>query len=111
MFFFFKQKTADDMRISDWSSDVCSSDLFAAEVGKCLHEGFQNFLIHQSEEQAIWALLESFPYELEYYETKDDRSLEACVSTLESMMAYGNMEEWELLKIKKPDGEVVPAIE
>src|SRR3546814_4938398 len=27
LFFFFKQKTADDMRISDWSSDVCSSDL------------------------------------------------------------------------------------
>src|SRR3546814_3301172 len=25
--FFFKQKTADEMRISDWSSDVCSSDL------------------------------------------------------------------------------------
>src|SRR3546814_10616504 len=29
-FFFFKQKTAYDMRISDWSSDVCSSDLHAA---------------------------------------------------------------------------------
>src|SRR3546814_4120498 len=27
-FFFFKQKTAYDMRISDWSSDVCSSDLW-----------------------------------------------------------------------------------
>src|SRR3546814_10910723 len=27
LFFFFKQKTAYDMRISDWSSDVCSSDL------------------------------------------------------------------------------------
>src|SRR3546814_7570163 len=27
MFFFFKQKTAYEMRISDWSSDVCSSDL------------------------------------------------------------------------------------
>src|SRR3546814_6427801 len=27
MFFFFKQKPAYDMRISDWSSDVCSSDL------------------------------------------------------------------------------------
>src|SRR3546814_11378780 len=27
MLFFFKQKTAYDMRISDWSSDVCSSDL------------------------------------------------------------------------------------
>src|SRR3546814_4609254 len=28
-FFFFKQKTAYEMRISDWSSDVCSSDLNA----------------------------------------------------------------------------------
>src|SRR3546814_8134898 len=31
MFFFFKHKTAYEMRISDWSSDVCSSDL---EAGK-----------------------------------------------------------------------------
>src|SRR3546814_17220233 len=29
-FFFFKQKTAYEMRISDWSSDVCSSDLLFA---------------------------------------------------------------------------------
>src|SRR3546814_13792442 len=29
-FFFFKQKTAYEMRISDWSSDVCSSDLVSA---------------------------------------------------------------------------------
>src|SRR3546814_2026492 len=41
--FFFKQKTAYDMRISDWSSDVCSSDLslpqlpaeFAATCPRC----------------------------------------------------------------------------
>src|SRR3546814_3772502 len=32
-FFFFKQKTAYEMRISDWSSDVCSSDL---AVGRLL---------------------------------------------------------------------------
>src|SRR3546814_15711630 len=31
-FFFFKQKTAYEMRISDWSSDVCSSDLLSAEL-------------------------------------------------------------------------------
>src|SRR3546814_9817662 len=31
-FFFFKQKTAYEMRISDWSSDVCSSDLRANTV-------------------------------------------------------------------------------
>src|SRR3546814_3326043 len=30
-FFFFKQKTAYEMRISDWSSDVCSSDLTALD--------------------------------------------------------------------------------
>src|SRR3546814_8076113 len=28
IFFFFEQKTAYELRISDWSSDVCSSDLF-----------------------------------------------------------------------------------
>src|SRR3546814_4215666 len=32
-FFFFKQKTAYEMRISDWSSDVCSSDLSAGGGG------------------------------------------------------------------------------
>src|SRR3546814_9531424 len=33
-FFFFKQKTAYEMRISDWSSDVCSSDLFFRRHGQ-----------------------------------------------------------------------------
>src|SRR3546814_2097967 len=32
-FFFFKQKTAYEMRISDWSSDVCSSDLLTCKSG------------------------------------------------------------------------------
>src|SRR3546814_5418036 len=32
-FFFFKQKTAYEMRISDWSSDVCSSDLRLRRTG------------------------------------------------------------------------------
>src|SRR3546814_979150 len=33
-FFFFKQKTAYEMRISDWSSDVCSSDLVEFAIGQ-----------------------------------------------------------------------------
>src|SRR3546814_7082351 len=44
LFFFFKQKTAYEMRISDWSSDVCSSDLLHDEAhvlaghgGEALH--------------------------------------------------------------------------
>src|SRR3546814_5370553 len=32
--FFFKQKTAYEMRISDWSSDVCSSDLLGEHVAR-----------------------------------------------------------------------------
>src|SRR3546814_2353019 len=48
-FFFFKQKTAYEMRISDWSSDVCSSDLLngirkvteelSSEYGRTILEG------------------------------------------------------------------------
>src|SRR3546814_10556609 len=37
-FLFFKQKTADERRISDWSSDVCSSDLPIAQRQACLHK-------------------------------------------------------------------------
>src|SRR3546814_4350797 len=42
--FFFKQKTAYEMRISDWSSDVCSSDLQAHPVAvpeAVLHDPFE----------------------------------------------------------------------
>src|SRR3546814_14533275 len=43
LFFFFKQKTAYEMRISDWSSDVCSSDLRGVRQLPCsaipLHTG------------------------------------------------------------------------
>src|SRR3546814_6958312 len=39
--FFFKQKTAYEMRISDWSSDVCSSDLRVAKALCQQHVGFR----------------------------------------------------------------------
>src|SRR3546814_3522985 len=47
VFFFLKQNTAYEMRISDWSSDVCSSDLsgvyaFHDAVQRQDHEGQQN---------------------------------------------------------------------
>src|SRR3546814_241417 len=44
MFFFFKQKTAYEMRISDWSSDVCSSDLYPEQPdGRHRSEGTIQF--------------------------------------------------------------------
>src|SRR3546814_1518141 len=51
VFFFFKQKTAYEMRISDWSSDVCSSDLLdpgkqdATGVGVNVGYGIDAFAI------------------------------------------------------------------
>src|SRR3546814_977789 len=46
-FFFFKQKTAYEMRISDWSSDVCSSDL----------RGFSAATIFRIGSMADWIVL------------------------------------------------------
>src|SRR3546814_4184790 len=46
IFFFFKQKTAYEMRISDWSSDVCSSDLIPlhrVEAGRAIGIGERGF--------------------------------------------------------------------
>src|SRR3546814_1190172 len=41
-FFFFKQKTAYEMRISDWSSDVCSSDLEMVQLHEDIVESRKN---------------------------------------------------------------------
>src|SRR3546814_15716724 len=49
IFFFFKQKTAYEMRISDWSSDVCSSDLPLAKPRNARHRhGIADCLVARS---------------------------------------------------------------
>src|SRR3546814_7404926 len=45
VFFFFKQKTAYEMRISDWSSDVCSSDLMSNANGIAATDGIDYFYL------------------------------------------------------------------
>src|SRR3546814_7420320 len=47
--FFFKQKTAYEMRISDWSSDVCSSDLILVDGGARVVAGI-GFQLHTEAE-------------------------------------------------------------
>src|SRR3546814_3982225 len=47
VFLFFKQKTAYEMRISDWSSDVCSSDLAVLVEQGQLALGLQHPLDHE----------------------------------------------------------------
>src|SRR3546814_5881368 len=56
--FFFKQKTAYEMRISDWSSDVCSSDLHPARP---LATGGVNILRHRAYFFAATALSFAMP--------------------------------------------------
>src|SRR3546814_7407702 len=51
LIFFFKQKTAYEMRISDWSSDVCSSDL---------PQGFVFFLLDRLGQAVIGGIERSF---------------------------------------------------
>src|SRR3546814_8118326 len=50
-FFFFKQKTAYEMRISDWSSDVCSSDLVPGIFAR--HSELVDSTLSVSSEEAI----------------------------------------------------------
>src|SRR3546814_4363045 len=58
--FFFKQKTAYEMRISDWSSDVCSSDLIedpAAVAGPGQREAFEHALHYLSNRISLFLAL------------------------------------------------------
>src|SRR3546814_5905978 len=48
-FFFFKQKTAYEMRISDWSSDVCSSDLQAIRICRAFNSYEEKIMEHKDE--------------------------------------------------------------
>src|SRR3546814_4788907 len=58
-FFFFKQKTAYEMRISDWSSDVCSSDLFVKRSQlQRLGQGVMQQLVHAVATTSFHALFD-----------------------------------------------------
>src|SRR3546814_5476597 len=57
-FLFFKQKTAYEMRISDWSSDVCSSDLtyFNAALARGIPDGLEKGEIYLDRARALVAM-------------------------------------------------------
>src|SRR3546814_4424068 len=59
VFFFFKQKTAYEMRISDWSSDVCSSDLDITTCAFDLGNGFKATptLDPEGEPKIVWLIV------------------------------------------------------
>src|SRR3546814_2882250 len=63
--FFFKQKTAYEMRISDWSSDVCSSDLLVMLAGFRKAGEFREFAQRDVHAEGAAARLEALDPELE----------------------------------------------
>src|SRR3546814_3930870 len=86
LFFFVKQKTAYEMRISDWSSDVCSSDLYAAFNGLNLcFETREGILKHCSVRHA-----RTLGTVGQRFIERTQPSLEAQIANLADEIAYNN---------------------
>lgn len=84
----------------------------AADVGTCLHTGYQNWLQTHDEEQAVVAMMLDYPVESYFDETKNrDRSIEACYITLMNMISVDKMKNYQLATVKGLDGLEHPAIE
>src|SRR3546814_1409743 len=96
--FFFKQKTAYDMRISDWSSDVCSSDLDL--MGEHMADRIILLIAYDAEERPVagalhflgadtlygryWGCLAEIPYLHFELRSEERRVGKECVSTCRS---------------------------
>src|SRR3546814_2304562 len=91
-FFFFKQKTAYEMRISDWSSDVCSSDLDfragAFELAVAAGVGCQRIEFHRDVRCDAFVLHTPLTLGVieaeERYRSEERRVGKECVSTCRS---------------------------
>src|SRR3546814_7181510 len=76
--FFFKQKTAYEMRISDWSSDVCSSDLDRTrEIGRIVHRNAGKIDLRNERVERQTAMLRLFAQSVPEKRFKADRRLVA----------------------------------
>jgi hypothetical protein len=106
------------MRIFEFSKmygdPKMKEEQFAAEVGKALHVGFQDYLVHKNENHAIMAFVGAYPYELEYNKYENaTRSLEASFATLEALINSEIPDRYELIHIKTQlkDNPILPAVE
>src|SRR3546814_10488375 len=103
MFFFFKQKTAYEMRISDWSSDVFSSDLSVAysrspreipllrrKVEKCIARA--GFAPASHDGKALLHILEGYPRD-ELFQISDDELFDIALGILHLQIGRASCRE------------------
>src|SRR3546814_6509603 len=65
MCFFFERRTATDMRIRDWSSDVCSSDLIGPQQGAVTDLSHARIAIRVAGPKAAWVLAKGLALDLD----------------------------------------------
>lgn len=94
-----------------YTAMVESEDDFPAQVGTALHRGFQTWLQTQDEDAALFEMALAYPHDLEYSDKNGQRSLEACVHTLQMMMDSHLIQPYEIAKIVCGDGVTRDAIE
>src|SRR3546814_6263110 len=81
VFFFFKQKTAYEMRISDWSSDVCSSDL---SLVRCLAAATVPGALVYMSYNTLPGWTSAIPLQHMLHRSEERRVGKECVSTCRS---------------------------
>src|SRR3546814_18653734 len=96
-FFFFKQKTAYEMRISDWSSDLCSSDL-----GK----GWQLHLTNESPEG--WLVPGQNPFGLYLYTDRVAELAERMRDAILEREKAPTHKPWGMYEFSLPDPDETP---
>lgn len=81
-----------------------------AELGKALHRGFQDYLIHKDEEKATFEYMLAYPMHL-CDNDNDSSSIQSGYATLQSIIHAVPLQEYEVAEIKCIDGITRPAIE
>src|SRR3546814_8165450 len=92
-FFFFKQKTAYEMRISDWSSDVCSSDLIGVALREmaAMKEGLRSALRQRTRLAALGTAVNKISHDL--------RNMLATATLISDRLALSQDPEVQRIKI------------
>src|SRR3546814_7337411 len=82
--FFFKQKTAYEMRISDWSSDVCSSDLMRSLLNQKIRAANTKTRMTSSRSEHMNHRAVQPPFNNDLIRSEERRVGKECVSTCRS---------------------------